>query len=51
MDERIKLIWLETSGSGQSMCMTTYPLYSRLSSNTYFNKITRNNQGNVNDNM
>ena len=76
MDERIKLFWLETSGSGQSMCMTTYPpqnirniltdkgiihnvpmhfammkllndsLISK-SSERYFNKITRNNQGNV----
>ena len=34
-------LWLQTSGTGRSMYMTTYPPH------TYFNKITRNNQGNV----
>lgn len=51
MDERIKFVWLQTSGTGQtdtgrSMGMTTYPRIA-MSAERYFNKITRNNQGNV----
>lgn len=52
MDERIKFVWLQTSGTGQtdtgrSMGMTTYNSRIAKSAERYFNKITRNNQGNV----
>jgi hypothetical protein len=38
-DERIKFVWLQTSGTGRSDVT--------ISAEEYFNKITRNNQGNV----
>ena len=38
-DERIKIIWLQTSGTGMSD-------HNDLDVE-YFNKVTRNNQGNV----
>tara|TARA_Y100000361_G_C11005370_1_gene261511 strand:- start:281 stop:439 length:159 start_codon:yes stop_codon:yes gene_type:complete len=44
-DERIKFVWLQTSGTGRSD-VTSTPNY-RISAEEYFNKITRNNQGNV----
>ena len=39
MDERIKLFWLQTNGTGMSI--------PTITPKEYFNKITRNNQGNV----
>ena len=41
-DKRIKVLWLQTSGTGRS----NEVIYLN-SAEKYFNKITRNNQGNV----
>ena len=38
-DERISFFWIQTSGTGRSD--------ATMSAEEYFNKITRNNQGNV----
>tara|TARA_R110002167_G_scaffold102246_2_gene265407 strand:- start:741 stop:908 length:168 start_codon:yes stop_codon:yes gene_type:complete len=54
MDERIRLFWLQTSGTGRSGggaseadVWDLQKLLATISAEEYFNKITRNNQGNV----
>ena len=47
MDERIRLFWLQTSGTGRSDVWDLQKLLATISAEEYFNKITRNNQGNV----
>ena len=38
-DSRLKMFWIQTSGTGKSI--------PQMTAKEYFNKITRNNQGNI----
>tara|TARA_R100000458_G_C8229561_1_gene211667 strand:- start:117 stop:350 length:234 start_codon:yes stop_codon:yes gene_type:complete len=47
-DERIKTIWIQTSGTGmQAFPLRWHDTSKPMSAEEYFNRITLNNQGNV----
>tara|TARA_R100000773_G_C4206815_1_gene107474 strand:+ start:449 stop:625 length:177 start_codon:yes stop_codon:yes gene_type:complete len=48
IDERIEMIWLQTSGTGtQAFPMRWVNTSKPMSAKEYFHRITWNNQGNV----